>query len=335
MTLHRTGDAVQPAPWHAGERQMQTLAGMREAMENRGRVVLRDHMPEQHRQFFVAQERLFAALLDARGQPWATIIEGGAGLVDSPSATRLEVAGLPDHLDVARTGLEDGAPIGILGLQFETRRRNRINGKIDYTSGKPGFAIDIIQCFGNCAKYIHSRQLIGCPAKPATPTVRRLNSLDAEQRAMIEAADTFFIASRSSLLRGDRSEGLDVSHRGGPRGFVRVVGPSLLCFPDYAGNAFFNTLGNLQLDPRCGLLFVDFANGRTLQIAGQGTVLTEALDYAEWPGAQRAVAFDIDEVIDRTEWLRTRLQLIAQAPEFQAPEFAAPVQEAARPELPQ
>jgi len=86
----------------------------------------------------------------------------------------------------------------------------------------------------------------------------------------IAEADTFFIASRSAQLdQAESSQGLDVSHRGGLPGFVRVVSRSELCFPDFSGNLLFNTLGNLAADARAGLLFIDFRSGGMLHIIGR------------------------------------------------------------------
>ena len=84
--------------------------------------------------------------------------------------------------------------------------------------------------------------------------------------------------------------GLDVSHRGGPPGFVRVDG-DVLTIPDYRGNRYFNTLGNLLLEPRAALLFVDFARGEMLQLQGRGDV---AWDEADLPGAERTWRFTVE-----------------------------------------
>jgi len=62
---------------------------------------------------------------------------------------------------------------------------------------------------------------------------------------------------------------MDASHRGGEPGFVQVLDDNHLLWPDYAGNNHFNTLGNLLVDSRVGLLFVDFAGGHLLQLSGR------------------------------------------------------------------
>lgn len=287
-----------PAPWHAGERRLQTLAGVRERMEERGRVVLRDYMPDQHRAFFAERHQLFLSTLDPSGQPWATIIEGERGFVTSPTPRELAIrARLPEH-DPAHRGLIDGAPVGLLGLEFETRRRNRMNGTLRLNPDGSAFSVDVTLSFGNCPKYIQARKsALIRPTPDRGARVRRSCELSMADQEMIRGADTLFIASRSAVPGSSSSEGLDVSHRGGRPGFVRLTGPGQIMFPDYRGNFAFNTLGNLLVDPRCGLLFVDFSTGATLQIAGRGRIVTDPLLYQDWPGAERAICIDVAQAV--------------------------------------
>ena len=134
------------------------------------------------------------------------------------------------------------------------RRRNRANGTVR-SLGDSGFALQVQQSFGNCPQYIQSREfergaLQDVPAEHGTALAGRAAEL-------VRRADTFFIATQA--LTGEVSGGADVSHRGGKPGFVRVdAGGMRLSWPDFAGNGFFNTLGNLALDARAGLVFVDF-----------------------------------------------------------------------------
>jgi hypothetical protein len=96
--------------------------------------------------------------------------------------------------------------------------------------------------------------------------VERLAELDDAARVLIGDSDTFFVASRSRAVID--AGGLDMSHRGGRPGFVAVQGDTLV-IPDFRGNRYFNTLGNLLGEPRAGLLFVDFASGDLLQLQGR------------------------------------------------------------------
>jgi len=118
------------------------------------------------------------------------------------------------------------------------------------------------------------------------------HALDARAREIVARADVLFIAS--SHLGGEgRSHGVDVSHRGGRPGFVDVQGDTL-SVPDFRGNRFFNTLGNLLGDPRAGLLFIDFASGDLLQLQGVVTIDWTDRAAARIAGAQRSWQLKIE-----------------------------------------
>ena len=68
-------------------------------------------------------------------------------------------------------------------------------------------------------------------------------------------------------------------------------------FPVYAGNCMFAILGNIQADPRCGLLFIDFDTGNTLQLTGEAEILWEREHVCRFPGAERVVSFHLEETI--------------------------------------
>lgn len=320
MSSNEAPQVEDPDLWHAGERAMQSVAGMRDALEQSGRVVLRDQMPLQHRQFFAERQQIFLCLLDEAGWPWATVLEGDIGFVTSPAPQILTIAALPDEADPARAGISHGAHVGALGIDFSTRRRNRINGELLFAEGATGLMVRVTQSFGNCPQYIQARHLITepggtLPAQARTP-VQHSASLQPAHLDLIANADTFFIASRSTAPGLARSEGLDMSHRGGLPGFVTVQNERRLAFPDYRGNFFFNTLGNLRLDARCGLLFIDFGTGTTLQLVGRGRVLDDPADYQRWPGAERAVAFDIELIVFAPGRLKTRYAFADFAPQL-------------------
>jgi predicted pyridoxine 5'-phosphate oxidase superfamily flavin-nucleotide-binding protein len=82
----------------------------------------------------------------------------------------------------------------------------------------------------------------------------------------IEARDMFFIAST------DPDGSPDCSYKGGDPGFVRVIDDATLVFPVFDGNGMFRTLGNLSVNPRVGLLFVDFETGSRLRVNGDASV---------------------------------------------------------------
>ncbi len=248
-------------PFHADEQAAQALAGYR-----MGRAPIRPLLPEQHREFFGLLPYLFTATPDAQGWPMASVLTGTPGFIASPDPMTLRIDALPREGDPAGPGLAAGADIGLLGIDLSTRRRNRANGRI--VTRDAGLTVHIAQSFGNCPQYIQTRKVVGRDRK-AGP-VETLAGLDEAARDLIESADTFFVASRGRAELGAEG-GSDMSHRGGRPGFVGVHDDTLV-IPDFRGNRFFNTLGNLLGDPRAGLLFVNFGTGEVLQLQGTVTI---------------------------------------------------------------
>ncbi|MEW5687994.1 MAG: pyridoxamine 5'-phosphate oxidase family protein [Pseudomonadota bacterium] len=282
--------SIEESPWHAGELAAQSRSGMDEIPPGFG---IRDFMPDQHRLFFAQLPFIVAGTTDADGAPMATLLAGGAGFVGSPDPRTLAIAAR--GLDPAGERLTKGEPVGLLGIELHTRRRNRANGRVAF-AGEPGMLVEILQSFGNCPQYIHPRVVeVDATADLAVET---FEGLDPAARAQVAAADTFFVATSSGaeVTNG----GVDISHRGGPAGFVRIDG-DVLTIPDYRGNRYFNTLGNLLLDPRAALLFVDFASGAMTQLQGTVEILW---DDHSLPHAERAWRFKVARGFRRDSGLR-------------------------------
>jgi predicted pyridoxine 5'-phosphate oxidase superfamily flavin-nucleotide-binding protein len=295
-------------PWHAGERKAQALSGAERFPMGGG---IRDFMPDQHRLFFAQLPFMVAATLDAEGAPTATLLTGGEGFVASPDPWTLALAAT--SADPAGARMVREAPLGLLGIELHTRRRNRANGRIAY-AGEEGLIVQVLQSFGNCPQYIHPRVVEPDPSAPTG--VETFEGLDDAARAQIARADTFFVASASGA--GVENGGVDVSHRGGPAGFGRIDG-DVLTIPDYRGNRYFNTLGNLLLEPRAALLFVDFEAGVLTQLQGRAEILW---DDHSLPHAERAWRFRAERGFRRASGLR---QVAVQPP---STENVAPVAEA-------
>lgn len=246
------------SPFHPDELAAQAFAGV-----GAGGGGIRGFMPDQHRSFFELLPYLFAGVADKEGWPLATMLTGAPGFAHSPDPVTLRIDALPDKRDPALGGFAAGRDIGILGIDLSTRRRNRANGRIAALDGS-GLTVSVRQSFGNCPQYIQGRAVEVAERRPAD--TESLSGLDGEARAMVTRADTFFVASHSRLEAGEAG-GPDISHRGGRPGFVDVSGDTLT-IPDFRGNRYFNTLGNLLGEPRCGLLFIDFERGDLLQLQG-------------------------------------------------------------------
>jgi predicted pyridoxine 5'-phosphate oxidase superfamily flavin-nucleotide-binding protein len=113
--------------------------------------------------------------------------------------------------------------------------------------------------------------------------------------AFVTTRDMFFIAST------DEDGSPDCSYKGGDPGFVRLVDERTLAFPMYDGNGMFRTLGNLRVNPRVGLLFIDFETGNRLRVNGDAAVTLDGPVVDSYPGALCVV-----EVRARTIFLNCR-----------------------------
>lgn len=254
------------ATYHEGEIAVQERAGVR---SQAARVAngIRDFLVEAAQDFLETQPFVVASVTDDRGQVWAVPVRGPLAAVDGRTVQ------VPETLSGA---------VGLVILDFATRRRMRINGIA--TNG----LLQIRECYANCPKYIQRRGGSTVPVA-SLPTIReRGDTLTAAQVAAIRAADTFFIATRHP------AGGADASHRGGNPGFVTVTPEGALVWPDYAGNTMFNTLGNLAQNPESGLLFPDFATGNALLLSG-----TARIDWAE--SGERSVTFTVRAVAEAQE----------------------------------
>jgi ferredoxin-NADP reductase len=296
------------SPWHEGERRLQAHVGVAERMAVFGPKVIRDYMPDQHRAFYQQLPFMVAGAVDAQGKPWATLLEGPEGFVSSPDPRQLLIGTTPSADDPASAGWVAGAAIGLLGIELHTRRRNRINGLISAATASQ-LQVQVEQAFGNCPQYIQLRQY----TRVDEPAQGRIDAstLDARALDIIEQADTFFVASYITHADGQRS--VDVSHRGGRPGFVKVEG-NCLSIPDYAGNLHFNTLGNLLANPVAGLLFVDFNSGDVLQLSGRAEVLLDSPLTAAFEGAERLWTLQVEHVVLRPAGVSLRWAFHEYAP---------------------
>ncbi|MGW4436840.1 pyridoxamine 5'-phosphate oxidase family protein [Streptomyces sp. NPDC004596] len=264
--------------YHAGSRAVQDLAGVRDRADHVGRSLTPDIKPVAAA-FLELQPLLVVGAADpATGRVWASPVTGAPGFVRATGPRRMSVTGGPPPADPLAAALTaPGTPVGTIALDPRTRRRMRLNGRLRPTPR--GFAVAAEQVFANCPKYIQRRETCERVQDRVPGTPRPLTALGDEQAALVAAADTFFLATV-------HTDGADASHRGGNPGFVRVVSPRELAWPDYPGNAMFRSLGNLHADPRAGLLFLDWTTGTTLQLTGSARTGFGA-------GGERTVRFTV------------------------------------------
>ncbi|PRW50820.1 pyridoxamine 5 -phosphate oxidase [Chlorella sorokiniana] len=318
-------------PFHAGEQEMHFKTGVWQAVESLGRRMIKPAIGTLHADLLSALPMLLVSAGDSGGRLWASALVGSPGFLSvsaaDPSLLQISSARL---LGGGMLTLRPGQLIGCLGIQLSSRRRVRVNGQIEAAErapdGRLSLRLRVQQAYTNCPKYIQKRTLQFSEAPPAgssgSSAERGTGALGPAQQAMAAAADTFFIASTSgpapapaesdsdaagsggsggSLPAAAAAFGHDMSHRGGPPGFVQVEEEGrVLRWGDYEGNFMFNTLGNLLVSPACALLFLDFQSGDVLMAAGEAEVLHKD---RQLPGAHRAVRFAVQQ------WVHLRGEL--------------------------
>jgi predicted pyridoxine 5'-phosphate oxidase superfamily flavin-nucleotide-binding protein len=284
------------SPFHEGERAVQARVGVLDEAAQVGRIVDGSIAPAIR--VFIRRQRLAVlAGLDAAGNVWASPLTGSPGFISALDPHTIQIEAPLPPFDPLAESVRDSAPVGLLIIDLANRGRVRLNGRA--SAGPNGaLLVQIEEAFGNCQRYIQSRVAETDADTNADTSVEvavgadRSTSLSDAQRQWVTSADTFFIATAHP------ERGADASHRGGPPGFVQVLDERHLRFPDYAGNNMFQTLGNLAVDPRAGLLFVDFESGRTLQLSGQARVIWDGPDVQQVAGAERLVEFELKAVVD-------------------------------------
>jgi hypothetical protein len=108
-------------------------------------------------------------------------------------------------------------------------------------------------------------------------------------KEFIEAQRMFFMAT------SDDDGNLDCNYRGGNQGFVKVLDDKTLFFPDYNGNGSYMSLGNLLINPRIGMLFIDFDRQRRLRVNGRAEIIEDPDVVSQFEGAERVVKVTIEQ----------------------------------------
>ncbi|WP_210521143.1 pyridoxamine 5'-phosphate oxidase family protein [Hymenobacter terricola] len=278
---------MKTTPYHSGEVAVQEKAGTRPIAAHLAQI-LQTEFPLQARAFMAAEPLLVISSADEHGRLWASVLAGKPGFLQIPDAHTLRIAARPVPGDVLTANLAINPAVGTTVVDFERRRRIRLNGRAHLTGD--GIVVALEEVFFNCPRYIQAREWQLRPAPEAAPQAGPVTPLlPPDLRAWISAADTFFLATAHAR------DGLDVSHRGGLPGFVRVLDAHTLQWPDYNGNGMFQSLGNLTLDARAGLVFPDFATGHVLQLTGQGRIEWDEAHAQQYPGAERVLTFRVEE----------------------------------------
>ena len=256
-------------PFHAGELAAQAKAGEADHALLNSRMIA-DTIMRPALPFMTQQPWVLLGGPDGSGNLWCSALVGEPGFV-SPDAqgtlVGFDLGRAPFHpADPLFPGLQAGRPLGGLFIELATRRRLRVNGTVTAMSAE-AIVLAVRESFPNCPKFIQKRSFAGLHGESRSEAQpRRGSRLGDAERAWIQGADTLFLTTIHPEC------GADTSHRGGQPGFVEVLDATTLRLPDYPGNSLFQSFGNLEVDPRMGLLLPDFRTGRLLHLSGTARV---------------------------------------------------------------
>ena len=275
-------------PFHDGEVRMHELTGETEEAEANSPMIAariaKGIIP------FLSQRSLAMLGVGNRGHLWSIPMIGHLGFVAVPDQTRLvfDLRKLVMPIDPwIIEAANEGGPAGSLFIDLQTRMRYRINGTLSHPDPDT-IELRALEAYGNCPKYI-SKRTIQWDTHPSD-NVAQLSGerLTSQQSTTLHDTDLFFIAT------GHPELGLDVSHRGGNPGFVTIADDKTIRFPDYPGNSLYNSLGNLLIDNRIGILVPDLRRRRALRITGTAAILfQEAIHEVTTSDAPRLVQVTI------------------------------------------
>ena len=279
--------------FHPGELEIQQRAGVRAMADEVGESI-HDSVSDKVADFLQRRRFAIVGTVDTSNYACASVITGEPGFIKVPNPRTVVLECVPASGDPLAENLLNESHAALLAIDLLNPRRVRVNGRAVIKDG--AIYIETAQVYGNCRRYIQERIVLGARTKDSQNIeIVRSSSLSPVQCDQIVRADTFFIATEHP------DSGADVSHKGGNPGFVQVVDAGHLAIPDYNGNSMFNTLGNIAVNPKAGLLFINFESGRTLQIRGVAAIDWASVRTRSFPGAERVLDFEIQQIIDNSQ----------------------------------
>ncbi|WP_413160039.1 pyridoxamine 5'-phosphate oxidase family protein [Capilliphycus salinus ALCB114379] len=285
------------SPFHEGELEVQQRVGETQSAQKNGRIIA-SAIAENAIKFIEQQPMVILGSIDPQQNLWASVLLGSPDFVNVVNLQKIQLnltRIFRNFYDPFWTNIQHDSRVGLLLIDLENRRRVRINGRI-VKQDHEQLEIAVEESYPNCSKYIQRRHLVQTKSSNLIAIKRQGEQLEAAHKILINSSDTFFVVSAYP------SRGVDTSHRGGNPGFVRVLDDKTLRIPDYVGNSMFNTLGNFAVNPRAGLVFLDFQNNRILQLTGEAEILWELDDPThETGGTKRYWNFTVKQ------WLETQL----------------------------
>jgi len=266
--------------FHSGEIGVQTRAGVRDIAQKVSRVISTT-LPPNVEYFLEMHEMVIMGSLNSNNRVQASVLTGNPGFIRALDERTISIDAAPIHGDPLTENLKKRYEIGMLAIELATRHRLKVKGKAQILNGI--IYLTVNRAYAQCPKYIQARKAVSIPSE-------------------------IFIASYHE------ESGVDVSHRGGNPGFIKVLNENKIVFPDYSGNSMFNTLGNISVNPEVGLLFIDFDNGSAIQIMGEAKIIWDVDRVAEFAGAERLVEFEIYGVVHTQSAVPIKWQFLDYSP---------------------
>ena len=265
-------------PYHRGEIALQELAGERDRAILNGRMIWKA-IPPPAQPFVSQQSSVAIGWLDTAGAAWASLVVGDPGFASTGENCTVVTIRTPEPAPGLATFHEDiraNDALGMLFIDLATRRRLRVNGVVERAAARQ-LRVAVEQAYPNCPKYIQKRERVEAATVESPATTSSGSGAPAQLRAWLSRTDTAFVTSVGP------HGSIDCSHRGGRRGYMRMDGDAVLV-PDYPGNSMFCSLGNMTVEPRAGLVLVDFEAQQQLHLSGDVSVEMERADQKELTG---------------------------------------------------
>jgi predicted pyridoxine 5'-phosphate oxidase superfamily flavin-nucleotide-binding protein len=281
--------------FHPGEQAIHTLLDVSaEAHHLEG--MIRERLAPAAMRMLPAFGFVLATSIDSSGNVWTSFLTGPTGFRSVVSDRVILLSTISDNRFL--NNIRDNNEVGLLFISFEARVRLRVNGVVVVENDR--LVLTVKQSYFNCPKYIQTRKFEFSHQNYAGRASEGASLSDPHIK-IIQEADTFFISTYVV------AQGADCSHRGGSPGFVEILDHQTIQWKDYPGNNLYNTIGNLYLNPNCGLLFIDFPNNRILQLTGTARFVVTDQD-------SRSVVFTLKRINDISDATPFNWKFISYSP---------------------
>lgn len=249
--------------YQEGQLALQKITGEEEIAQGR-LAMIQPSIHERSIPFIEKQIFAFLGSEDADGNIWLSLLIGERGFISVPNLQEVNIdlsKVVTSKDDIFFTNIKTNPTVGMLFHQAAKRARYKAWSKASVQENQLSF--DIKMGYKSCPKHIQKERIeLPEESQALTPEFIKGNKLGQSEKDWITNAHTFFVSSQTK--QGD----IDSAHRGGDPGFIEILDDGQLRIPDYFGNSIYSTLGNIYVNPKAALLFVDYEKGEALQLSG-------------------------------------------------------------------